>query len=266
MTHRHMNLKCSLDPRQIQDRLQFHPDTVELQLFEADMETPERIVSAIRTLKDHGVKVFLHHPMTFDGQYLDIMSDAPQMHAFYRSSCATLDEICATEDVYCVVHPHYSRLPSGVLDLANEDEVRARSVALREAIQEIRSSTADRFVWENTPEGIFASSNPMWFTHIVEPLRLPICYDISHSFMSLRGDNDRLWHDLDQLFPYTKYYHVVDSVGTAGHDALPLGEGAIDWTKLKPYIVQRDFIFEIMLKDHLYCTEMVDSVSYFEAL
>lgn len=264
LLYRH--LKSSLDPDQIADRLQYRPQTMELHLFEVDVEQPERIAAVIQQLQGLDIKVFLHHPMKIQGKYLDILSDDPEVFEYYRFSCRVLHDICQEHQVYCVVHPHYSRGPSGRLNLGDNAEVEARSIELRDAIEDVRSTMGEWFLWENTPTGVFSNMNPLWLTHIVAPLELPVCYDISHSFMSLKGDNRRLVEDVRALFPYTRYYHVVDSLGTVVHDALPLGQGRIDWRALKPYIVERDFIFEIGLQDQGDCTAMVESATFFAAL
>ena len=262
----HINLKCSLAPEQIEDRLKYRPHVVELQLFENDLDVPQRIVEAIQKLKDNGVKVFLHHPMKVNGKSLDVLSRDSEVYDFYRSSCGVLDQICHAEDLFCVVHPHYDKCDSGMVDNSDPAQMVEKSYALREAIQEVRSTTHDRFLWENAPWGIFSSANRYWISHIVSPAQLPLCYDISHSFMSFRGNNLKLEQNLTEAFPFTRYYHVVDSAGTEIHDAMSLGLGGIDWTRLKPYIVQRDFIFEINLPDHNDCTFMVQSSAYFEAI
>jgi hypothetical protein len=51
------------------------------------------------------------------------------------------------------------------------------------------------------------------------------------------------------------------------HDSLPLGQGRIDWKIVKPFVLGKDFIFEINLSgDHIDCTPMVDSAKYFSNL
>ncbi|MBS4195676.1 TIM barrel protein [Lederbergia citri] len=266
MKNKNINLKCSLDPKQIDDRLKYNPGTVELQLFENDIYSPEKIINSIQLLNENNVKVFLHHPMKVNGKFLDVLSEDPEVFEFYRSSCELLNEICHSEDIYCVVHPHYEKCESGMLDTLNQELILERSNFLREAVQKVRLTTYDRFLWENAPRGVFSSANRYWLSHIVKPLNLPICYDISHSFMSFKGDNPKLEQNLIEAFPFTRHYHVVDSAGTEVHDAMSLGFGGIDWSRLKPYIIQRDFIFEIDLPYYEDCTPMIDSRNFFELI
>lgn len=263
---RYIHLKCSTAKEQIADRLQYHPQIVELQLFEADIENPIRIYRAIRELKSSGVTVYLHHPMKVKGKFLDLLSPDPEVTEFYHSSNQILDDICTNENIYCVVHPHYEKFRNGKVDPSFPNITLEQTLQLSEAIQSLRRTTRDRFLWENTPRGIFSNGNPNWFTHLVQPQKLPICYDISHAFMSFHGDNNKLVADIHQTLPYIRYFHVVDSKGTAEHDALPLGTGNIDWVRIKEFIVQRDFIFEIDLPDYNDGRLMVDSAEFFASL
>ena len=84
--------------------------------------------------------------------------------------------------------------------------------------------------------------------------------------MSFRGDNSKLEQNLREAFPFTRHYHVVDSAGTEVHDGMSLGLGGINWLRLKQYILQRDFIFEIDLPDYKDCTPMIQSADYFSSL
>ncbi|KGX89709.1 TIM barrel protein [Pontibacillus marinus] len=260
------NLKCSLDQAQIENRLSYNPDILELQLFEADIDDPKHIQNVIRDLKQKDVKVILHHPMKVNGKFLDILSVDTEVMEYYKRSCRVLDEICHSEDVYCVVHPHYDDCESGRVYPTNKKRMLQKSNELKEALQKLRENTNDRFYFENAPEGIFSSMNPYWISHIIEPLNLPVCYDVSHSFMSFRGDNQKLKQDLKEAYPFTKHYHVVDSEGTEVHDALPLGKGDIAWSNLKPFIKHKDFIFEIELPDYKDCTLMIESAAYFDSI
>lgn len=256
-----MKLKCSLARTQLENRLRYEPNLIEIQLFEEDFKSPERILDTVRYLKQRGIRVFLHHPMRVKGKSLNIMSEDPEVSSFYRDSCDVLDDICVREDIWCVVHPHYSHpAPRDAVSLL------ASSIELTEHIESVLQRSHGRFLWENSPSGLFSSANPYWLSHVVRRLGLPLCYDISHSFMSFGGSNERLKNDVQRAFEYTRYYHVVDSQGTDVHDGLPLGHGGIQWEALKPFIQAREFVLEILLSDYEDCSPMVDSALYFEAL
>jgi len=260
------NVKCSLAIEQIEDRLRYEPNIVELQVFEGDIRNPNRIIQVIQLFQERKVKVYLHHPMKVNGKFLDILSKDPEVFEFYRSSCSIIYDICESEDILCVVHPHYEKCVSGMADTSNENYIIEKSIELKNAIQEIRNHKVDRFLWENAPTGIFSSLNPYWLANIVEPIQLPLCYDISHAFMSFRGDNDKLENEIISTYPFTHHYHVVDSKGTEIHDALSLGLGNIDWLRFKKYILNRDFIFEVDLPNYNDCTPMIESAGYFYSL
>ena len=125
----------------------------------------------------------------------------------------------------------------------------------------------DSFLWEDTTQGIFSAENPYLWEEIVQPLDLPLNIDISHSFISLKGNNEALHRHLDRFHSFAKYYHLVDSNGEF-HDALPLGLGKIDWPMVKSYVQDTDFIFEVDLKQNNYldCTMMIESAEYYNQL
>ncbi|RXT02863.1 sugar phosphate isomerase/epimerase [Ammoniphilus sp. CFH 90114] len=254
-----VRLKCALEPRQLVDRLRYQPEIVEIQLFENDMYRPERIIRVIRMLKKRGIRVYLHHPMRWRGRYLDILSEDPKRRDFYDWSCSILAELCKKEQVKCVVHAHYANTECsrpGFFWLGKK---------LRKRIERIREEAGDWFLWENTTKGLFSGENPSFIQELVKPLELPLCLDISHSFISLEGDNEKLQQRLAEASPFIQYYHVVDSMG-AGHDSLPLGKGKVEWAGVLPFLEGRDYIFEIGLENVLDCTEMVQSAKYLNQL
>jgi sugar phosphate isomerase/epimerase len=99
----------------------------------------------------------------------------------------------------------------------------------------------------------------------VEPLNLPLTIDVSHSFIALQGDNQGLEEHLEKFHVFATYFHLADSMGII-HDALPLGTGRINWRMVKPYVNDKDFIFEVDLKSSNFtdCTPMVVSAEYFQ--
>jgi sugar phosphate isomerase/epimerase len=251
-----IRLKCSLDSRQLGDRIKYYPEILELHLTEKDIVNPKILLETIAKLKHLGIKVYLHQPMTHNNKKLDIMSQGQEMIDFYQWSCARLSKICKQENIYCVVHTHYSHSESSFI------EGRSATLNMKARIEKIIQTYGDYFLWENTTSGLFSLTNPYLFSEIIQPLHLPLCFDISHAFISLQGDNQKLKHWISLVQEYVRYYHVVDSAGTS-HDALPLGKGNIDWKSLKPFLIQKDFIFEIGLKDWFNCSPMIQSADYF---
>ena len=251
----YIRLKSATHVRQLTDRLRHQPEILELQLFEKDLYEPKRVASVIRMLKEKGITVYLHHPMRWRGQYVDMMSEVPDRRDFYDWSCERLAELCEHEQVKCVVHAHYAQTESTRLD-----PVRYSS-KLRARIEQVHEKAADWFLWENTTQGLFSQENPYLISDVIKPLTLPLCMDISHAFIAVKGDNKKLQQAVAEAYPYIKYYHVVDSQGK-GHDSLSLGEGKVDWGVMLPFLQNRDFIFEIGLENVEDCTPMVQSAHF----
>lgn len=256
-----VRLKTSLHPQQIDNRLLYNPEIIELHLKEENLYKPEEILENIHALKSKGVRVYLHHPTTYKGKYLDIISSDCKMRDFYDWSSKELAAICKKENIKCIIHCHYVRSESSDFgDQAARDETRKR-------IEEILRINDQCFLWEDSIKGIFSAENPFLLSEIIKPLNLPLNIDISHTFIALKGDNQRLQKNLESFHGFANYFHLVDSMGQS-HDALPLGKGNIDWTMVKPYVEKKDFVFEIDLRssNFLDCGLMIESVEYFNRI
>lgn len=253
-----IRLKTAINSDQIKDRLDYQPEIIELHLTQENLHHPEQIIDTVHFLKSKGIRVYLHHPMKYNGQYLDIISSNKDIRTFYDWSSQLLAKICKQEKIKCIIHCHYLNSESSILTECNRKETRRR-------IEEILRYCDQSFLWEDTVQGIFSAQNPSLLSEIIQPLHLPLNIDISHSFISLHGDNQALKQHLENIHLYAKYFHLVDSFGIK-HDSLPLGKGKIDWAMVKPYIRDKDFIFEIDLNDSNYldCTPMIESAEYFE--
>ncbi|WP_199613850.1 TIM barrel protein [Paenibacillus alkalitolerans] len=257
---KHIRLKTNLTNKAIQDRLQYDPEIIELHLEAADLNAPSRLLEVIRLFKERGIKVFLHHPAKINGKFLDILSSDPEVQSYYWQSSRILADICQEEKIRCVIHAHYSGTESSTHVSAHQTR------RMKDKIDEILSFGQGIFLWEDTIEGLFSYSNPYLIEDLIAPLKLPLNIDVSHAFISLRGDNHKLKHVLERTAPFVRYFHLVDSLGI-GHDSLPLGQGAIDWEMVIPYTENHDFIFEIGLSgDHTDCRLMVESAAYYTNL
>lgn len=254
-----IRLKGGIDDKSFANRLSHEPEIVELFLTEHDMERTPLIRERIRQMRSRGIKAYMHHPSKYRGAYLDILSEQPEMFAFYRESTAELLRICEEEDAKCVIHAHYVGMGNVPID-------RESTIKLREAIASIPGYDSGLLLWEDSTEGFFCYSNPYLIDDLIVPLNLPINVDVSHAFIGFRGDNDKLCEVLKRTAPYARYYHLVDSMGQ-WHDSLPLGAGLIDWERVKPFVEGKDFIFEINLTgDHADCTPMVESAAFYAAV
>lgn len=254
-----IRLKGGIDDKSFANRLSHEPEIVELFLTQQDMERTPLIRERIREMRKRGIKAYMHHPSKYQGAYLDILSEEPEMARFYRESTAELLRICEEEGAKCVIHAHYVGMGNVPID-------RESTIKLKEAIQSIPGYDSGLLLWEDSTEGLFCYNNPYLIDDLIVPLNLPINVDVSHTFIGFRGDNDKLCEVLKRTEPYAQYYHLVDSMGQR-HDSLPLGAGLIDWERVKPFVEGKDFIFEINLTgDHVDCTPMVESAAFYAAV
>ncbi len=251
-----LGLKGSYQPEQLYDRLKYKPDIIELHLNEDDLfgDKRKQLETTISMLLSQGYEVFLHHPSKYRGRFLTIIHERQEDYLYYHLSSRILAEICSTHSIRCVIHPHYIKSETTIINSENTQKM------VRE-MEAILSYGREAFLWENSIFGPFTAENPRWFEDFVKPLNLPLAYDISHAFISFKGDNRLLVEQIEMLDPYIAYFHVVDSEGKT-HDGLPLGEGRIQWEPIIPFLLNRPYIYEIALKDQADATEMVKSHLY----
>lgn len=252
-----MRLKTGLSEKAVEDALKYKPEIIEFYLTQKDIENEEVIYKYIKLFKEAGSRVYLHQPHYFEGEFLDIIAKEDRKREWYDFSAKKLAEICKKENIFCVIHTDYE-VP--ILE-NNQDNV----MLVKERIQEIlKFEGSEFFLWENVIHGIFSFENENFLEDFIIGLNLPFNLDISHAFISVKGDNKKLEKILRKVNKYANYYHVVDSKGEI-HDGLELGTGKIDWKMVSSYIKNKDFIFEITLEEpHVDHKPMVRSVEYFK--
>lgn len=255
---KYMRIKCGMEESQINERLLREPELLEIQLYEEDMAEPERIVKTVQSLKSKGIKVYLHHPPSYKDDYLDVLTENKEVYEFYLESSRVISEICRQEEIKCVIHAHYSNSKSSELDPKE-------SPRMAKAIEGILKIEPDWFIWEDTIEGLFSAQNELLIQEVVKPLNLPRVIDTSHTFISLKANQKAFKKVFVETAPYTVYFHLVDSYGLE-HDSLELGKGLIDWEFVKPFTIDKDFIFEIGLDDYHDSMPMVNSVQFYNQL
>ena len=201
----------------------------------------------------------LHQPFRKQGKDLDVSSDYPEMYAYTHWTCELLADICKKTSTKCVVHPHYDD------QFFDSDDQRIQKILrMKSNIEQILSYGRDVFLWEHSLTPPFSSQYADELMKLViQPLNLPLCYDISHAFIGLKGDNDALERHFYQHLPFVQYFHIVDSHGKI-HDGLTLGHGSIDWIRFLPIMMNYPFIFEIQLANYDQCTEMLNSAKFAE--
>ncbi|MFC0214232.1 sugar phosphate isomerase/epimerase family protein [Paenibacillus chartarius] len=258
----YIRLKTNILNHCVEDRLKYDPDIVELHLELPDLLEEAALRRTIVRLQEQGVKVYLHQPPKLEGTFWDLMTGDAAFYDQYMDVSRRLARICREERVRSVIHAHYAYSPEQPLHRITA----TNSQELRRRIEHVTEFAGDAFLWEDTIHGLFSYENPYLIDEVVKPLNLPLNVDVSHAFIALGGDNDKLRGVLQATRPYAQYYHLVDSMGVA-HDSLPLGQGRIDWRMVAPLVADRDFIFEISLPDdHSDCTRMIESAAYFRGV
>lgn len=257
-----LGLKTAIAADQFYDRFVENPDIIEFHLNEEDLfgERRNLLRKRIEQCLKQGIKVFLHHPIRFKGEHLNIINESKIHKTYYRLSTLLLIEMCKEYEIQCVVHPHYSNglvVNSPMFDKLVEK--------LKENIKFYESISNGCILWENSTLGIFSLENEKLFEDIVKPLNLNICFDVSHAFISFKGSNDKLLKSLEKFKKHIKYFHIVDSEGEV-HDSLELGKGLIHWEGVKSYTKNIPYIFEIDLDVINDCSPMVRSYNYFRKI
>ena len=164
-----LRLKVNLEQRNLDNRLQYDPSIIEFYLSDHDLQNPERIRDRIRQLHARGIKAYLHHPPKHQGEFLDILSDNPQIRKYYHESCEILARICIEEQAKCAIHANYVRTSS------SQNITRERTVMMREEILEISSYSREVFVWEDSTEGLFSyGCNPYLIDDVIVPLKAAV--------------------------------------------------------------------------------------------
>lgn len=266
-----LGLKGSSSPGQILNRLA-QPDIniYEFHLVEDDLFGDKRIELErwIQFMRDQGIQVYLHHPSSINGVELDVMATDSIMASYFELSTRIIVELCETYDCYTVIHWNYSEF--------SNDEHRAgrkKNQHTKDNLEGLLARTQDidtrlgkgRILWENSIAILGTYLSDFSWAEMLAETDINLIFDISHAFISLKGDNDALERTVRTLRHNIKYFHVVDSMGET-HDSLPLGQGLIDFKRLKPYITEKNYIYEVGLTNIHDCTQMVDSHEWLKSL
>lgn len=247
-----LGLKGDIYPKQLFNRLSYKPDIIEFFLREEDILGPGRIrlEEAISFCQTLGIEVYLHFPMSYNGKDSSIILDDSENQAFYFFSLEVMAKIVKDYNIKCVVHPIRP-------DDSNLEESKLKLIEL---ISYFMDKSDNLFLWENLTSG-FDLSDGSISDEVVHSLNPPLCFDVSHAFISNKGNNDELIRLLNKYKDKIEYFHVVDSMGEH-HDSLELGKGKIDWERVKPFLKDKPYIYEIDLKCQDYAGEQMNSHDY----
>src|SRR5690625_2046283 len=77
-----------------------------------------------------------------------------------------------------------------------------------------------RFLWENDTKGIFSFGNPD-FLDTFFPNGRKMCFDTLHALVSLNGNNEKMFEEIEKAKDNIKHFHLIDSMGLK-HDSLQI--------------------------------------------
>ena len=272
---------------QIEDRLQYNPKVYEIHLNEDDLfgEKYLKLRKNIEFLQSRGIKVFLHQPMKIRDKFVHINKIDCNEEYYLNLTTSLLIDLCKEYNVRCVTHFNYGTNQDKVIDEATFCNKEDYINLVANSIKFLNKFDPERkyLMMENGVLGTGGYRKDMFLANLIKDTSIPLCIDISHLAISLNEHlegvsfesreaelkelNDYIFETLTILKDNTVYYHVVDSLATNGlHDGLSLGEGVVDWGRIKDLILEKDYIYEIGLKDITNCIEMLESHNYFKKL
>lgn len=268
-----LGLKGDVSKEQVENRLEQKGINIyEIHLKEDDLfgQKYKELDQLIADIKAKGIKVYLHHPMTIQDHTLHVNDLNSIRSDYFYLTTRMLVELCEKHDIYVVVHINYG---SDGENIGKYNELEEPEYADKNSLIQTVSNmlTVDetigkgRILWENGIVGVGAYREDLVLAHLIAGTDLKLCFDISHAFITLHGNNHKLQEAIWLLNDNIAYYHVVDSIGKI-HDSLVIGEGLTDFPGIIKYITEKDYIYEIVLNDLTDCTEMMKSHQVFQSI
>lgn len=261
----YLGLKASTNQRQIDERLQYHPQVFEFYTTEPDV-TPSGLMhlhDMIDYVKTAGVsKIVIHHPMKFQGNHNEVAVDQithRDGYQFLIQSSEALIKLAIETNTQVLIHGGYNSPLSEIV--SKYSSIKAARKVVFSRLDYFQSIGGNHVMFENSISPLYDYGDPEIENQVIEH-HYRLCYDTSHGFIVLHGDNAKLQASMAHLRDQIVHYHFVDSMGKF-HDSLELGKGAIDWSALKSVVnTNATNIFEINLKDQMNSQEMRDSYHY----
>lgn len=271
-----LGMKGGATTTEVNDRLRYEPETYEFHLFRKDLyEGIDNLKDKIDMLYENGVtNIVLHHPMSgLDGNRCETYASRekePQRYKEWYETTIILSNIVKEyrrkgKNMLALVHLCYGVTSKTYLEQGYTSEEAVES--LKENILEILPIVEDTICFENSSvkDKTLCLRNKE-LQEFIKENNVPICLDVSHLYIATDGSNDILEDIMVKLKENIVHYHVVDSLGQI-HDGLPLGEGTIDWKRIKPLFNDKaTSIYEIALKDIKDSTEMYKAHCYIHKL
>lgn len=263
-----LGLKASTSLEQIDERLQYQPSVFEFYTDAHDMTKNglAHLEEMVKYVQSSGVRnIVIHHPMAYDHHHNEVGVSAlkdPAGYQFMMSSAEALIELAIKLNVQVLIHGGYSDNEAVIHSFGDFKTARKVIFARLDYFQQMGG---DHVMFENSISPAFDyGDEEIEATVMAHHYRL--CYDVSHGFIVLHGDNDKLIKSIARLAPQTVHYHLVDSMGQH-HDSLQLGKGKIDWQRVMKVINPKaTSIYEIDLADQNDSREMRASHEYLRNL
>lgn len=282
-----LGLKGSTMKEQFFNRINSNPDIYEFHLNEDDLfgEKLKTLKSKMQLLKDLGIDIYIHQPMSISNEYLHMNKKNCIEEDYLKLTTRIIVQLCKEFNAKCVIHINYG---------VRTDKYQSESIySTEEQYKEAVKNTIDfldefdkerkYILIENGCMGVGAYRKDMILAQLLKEENIRLCIDISHLAISLNdieGINKEFYteEDYKELNDYilktvsflkdkTDYYHVVDSKAHHGmHDSLELGKGVIDFKQLRSYFEEKPYIYEVGLRDFKDCQEMIDSHNYLKNL
>lgn len=215
--------------RDFEDTLAYKPRMLEFHFTDQDLD--EHYPGG-----DYDLQLVAHAPEFFERTLVDLCSQDEKQR---RQSVALIQK---TIDLTREMAPHFIGQPKVVVHpggMSLDQPIRNRKILyenLRRSVEEIDFEGVE-FLLENLPPHPWYFGG-QWLTNafmdaieirdFIEPLKLNICFDSSHSKLYCNWAHKDFYEEVRLLLPYIRHLHLSDGAGLDG-EGLQIGEGTIDW-------------------------------------
>lgn len=254
LSHIKIGLKANWKPIQLEKRLNFKPHIMEFYLGKGDVENNlPKIEEAIKKVRDKGMKLMIHSPHHYNGEFLRIITESDTEKKALFDYFEKIMPIFEKYENLIGLNIHPTEDPK-------EDSEQNRDLLFENLIilKKKHKKLFDYLYLENENGGMMASPNP--FIELNKKIGLKnLIFDLAHHYNEY-GSMDVMIKDIKKLGNYLNlYFHIVDSDGDyieQVRDCVPIGEGHLDFESLTPLM---DIgVIEVNSKDENNPVEMFD--------
>jgi len=251
-----IGLKSCWHAEQLETRFRHQPKIIELYLYDGDLENYLReIERTIRKIKQQGIEIVIHQPEHYRGEVMTIASINNKITKTAEQGYNLLYKLCQKHQLKgFIMHPY-----SGNLDKPNVSKI-YKKLDKNRFIKNLKAHPEwqAKILLENMTVGFFKSKENI--QEITEKTKIKLCLDLCHLYITYKS-NHKLKQILKGLQKHIDYYHIVDSKGRT-HDSLEIGQGDINFRKIKKYIKQG--IIEVNCQNQVTADEMIRSYYIFQ--